>query len=273
MGRERSGAGMSSRAVSPSGEEPARSPAQSRSRLSLRAALYLTGRIALMLAGVAVMAFGIDIIVKANLGNSPISATPNVLSIAFTTVSFGTFMLAWQCFLVLVQVAILHRDFRLVDLWQIPISVFFGVCIDAFMALIGEAAPASYGFSWLWLLGGMAVLAAGIVMTVVSGTVMNCGEAVVQAVVRKTGIRFGTGKVLFDLSCAALATICAFVFAGHLAGVREGTLVCAVFTGMIVNVYMGLYGRVRSFARAREDGYNEPVCESDAECGPASPAA
>lgn len=58
----------------------------------------------------------------------------------------------------------------------------------------------------------MAVLALGIVMTVVSGTVMNCGEAVVQAVVRKTGARFGTVKVGFDLACAALACLCAFLF-------------------------------------------------------------
>ena len=48
--------------------------------LTLRAALFLTGRIALMLAGIAVMGLGIDIVVKADLGNSPISATPNVLS-------------------------------------------------------------------------------------------------------------------------------------------------------------------------------------------------
>ena len=192
--------------------------------LTLRAALFLTGRIALMLAGIAVMGLGIDIVVKADLGNSPISATPNVLSLGFTAVSFGTFMLGWQCFLVLVQIALLRREFRLVDLWQIPISVFFGVCIDAFMALLGPAAPTSYVASWLWLAGGMAVLALGIVMTVVSGTVMNCGEAVVQAVVRKTGARFGTVKVGFDLACAALACLCAFLFVGHLAGVREGKL-------------------------------------------------
>ncbi|MEC4295978.1 YczE/YyaS/YitT family protein [Adlercreutzia shanghongiae] len=251
MGRDRSGAPLrlSSRSV------------------SMRAALFMTGRIALMLAGIAVMALGIDVVVKADLGNSPISATPNVLSIGFTAVSFGTFMLGWQCFLVLVQVAILRREFRLVDLWQIPISVFFGVCIDGFMALIGQAGPASYTASWLWLVVGMAVLALGIVMTVVSGTVMNCGEAVVQAVVRKTGIRFGTGKVLFDLACAALACLCAFLFVGHFAGVREGTLVCAAFTGVIVNAYMGLYGKLRegvrrrraSFAGCPQDGYNETV--------------
>lgn len=229
--------------------------------LTLRAALFLTGRIALMLAGIAVMGLGIDIVVKADLGNSPISATPNVLSIGFTMVSFGTFMLGWQCFLVLVQIALLRREFRLVDLWQIPISVFFGVCIDTFMALLGPAAPTSYVASWLWLAGGMAVLALGIVMTVVSGTVMNCGEAVVQAVVRKTGARFGTVKVGFDLACAALACLCAFLFVGHLAGVREGTFVCAAFTGVIVSIYMGLYGKLRDAARSRRKGTERPSAD------------
>ena len=264
MGRERSGASADPSDRSSSSATPAPAPraavqtvadgAAGESRWcqrSPRAVLFLAGRVVLMLAGIAVMALGIDVVVKANLGNSPISATPNVLSLGFPAVSFGTFMLGWQCALVLVQVALLRRDFRLVDLWQIPISVFFGVCIDWFMALIGPAEPASYAGSWLWLAVGMAILALGIVMTVVSGTVMNCGEAVVQAVVRKTGIRFGTGKVLFDLACAALATLCAFLFVGHLAGVREGTVVCAAFTGVIVNAYMGVYGKAREAVRRR----------------------
>lgn len=229
-----------------------------------RAVLFLAGRVALMLAGIAVMALGIDVVVKADLGNSPISATPNVLALGFPAVSFGAFMLGWQCFLVLVQVALLRREFRLVDLWQIPISVFFGLCIDWFMALLGAAAPTTYLASWLWLAVGMAVLAAGIVMTVVSGTVMNCGEAVVQAVVRKTGARFGTVKVGFDLACAALAVLCALVFVGHLAGVREGTVACAALTGVVVNGYMALYGRVRQGARRWRAGAGSRVDEAAA---------
>lgn len=258
--------------LSSSVESAEGSPAAPAERsMTLRAALFLTGRIALMLVGIAVMGLGIDIVVKADLGNSPISATPNVLSLGFTAVSFGTFMLGWQCFLVLVQIALLRREFRLVDLWQIPISVFFGVCIDTFMALLGPAAPTSYVVSWLWLAGGMAVLALGIVMTVVSGTVMNCGEAVVQAVVRKTGARFGTVKVGFDLACAALACLCSFLFVGHLAGVREGTFVCAAFTGVIVNVYMGLYGKLRDAARSRraaDSGTASECCTSAETVGP-----
>lgn len=260
MGRERSGVNGPSQPIPAVGEEPDERVAPGITALNPWAALYMTGRVLLMLAGIAVMALGIDVIVKANLGNSPISATPNVLSLAFPAVSFGTFMLGWQCFLVLVQVAILRRDFRLVDLLQIPISVFFGVCIDLFMAWLGDAAPATYLASWLWVAVGMAVLALGVVMTVVSGTVMNCGEAVVQAVVRKTGARFGTVKVGFDLSCAALAIICSFAFMEQLAGVREGTIVCAACTGLIVNAYMAVYGKMRAWAAARRgQGKEESV--------------
>lgn len=251
MGRERSGAAMPPQPVSAVGEEPDERSASRLAALNPRAALYMVGRVALMLAGIAVMGLGIDVVVRANLGNSPISACPNVLSLAFPSISFGTFMLGWQCFLVLMQIVVLRRDFRLVDLLQIPISVFFGVCIDLFVALLGSLGPSSYLASWLWLAAGMAILALGIVMTVVSGTVMNCGEAVVQAVVRKTGARFGTVKVGFDLTCAALAVACAFAFMGHLAGVREGTVVCAAFTGMIVNLYMAAYGKMRAWARGR----------------------
>lgn len=208
-----------------------------------QAAVALVGRVALMLVGIAVMAFGIDVVVKAHLGNSPISAFPYVMSHVTPQISFGTLMLLWQCFLVLLQVLILRRDFRLVDLLQIPISVFFGVCIDAFALVIAPIALPNYASSWVCLLVGMAILALGVTMTVVSATVMNCGEAVVQAVVRKTGIKFGTMKVIFDVSCAVAAALLGFVCLGHLEGVREGTIVCAACTGMLVNVYMGIYRR------------------------------
>ena len=235
MGRERSGA------------------VQLPSRSAPRAVLFMAGRVALMLAGIAVMALGIDLVVKGNLGNSPISACPYVMSHVLPAVSFGTLMLVWQCLLVATQIAILRRDFRPVDLLQLPVSVFFGLCIDVFVALLAPLEVPGYLAAWLYLAVGILVLAAGIVMTVISGTVMNCGEAVVQAIVTKTGIRFGTVKVSFDLTCAIAATVLGLVFLGHVEGVREGTLACAVFTGMAVNAYMTGYGKLRAALAARRE--------------------
>lgn len=237
------GEGTTSVVTDQLGESITRAGALSWRDFDKQAAMAMVGRAALMLMGIAVMALGIDIVVKANLGNSPISAFPYVMSHVVPQVSFGSLMLLWQCFLVLLQIVILRREFRPVDLLQIPISVFFGVCIDAFMVLIAPLNLPNYACAWVCLLVGMAILALGVTMTVISATVMNCGEAVVQAVVRKTGVKFGTMKVVFDVCCAVSATLLALICLGHLEGVREGTVVCAVCTGLLVNAFMALYNR------------------------------
>ncbi len=140
--------------------------AQPSSRPAPRAALFMAGRVALMLAGIAVMALGIDLVVKGNLGNSPISACPYVVSHVLPDISFGTLMLVWQCLLVVTQIVILRRDFHPIDLLQLPVSVFFGLCIDVFVVLLAPLSVPSYLSAWLYLAVGILVLAAGIVMTV-----------------------------------------------------------------------------------------------------------
>ena len=57
------------------------------------------------------------------------------------------------------------------------------------------------------------------------------------------------GQAIAKASRRDLAVLCARAFVGHLAGVREGTVVCAALTGVVVNGYMALYGRVRQGAR------------------------
>ena len=79
---------------------------------------------------------------------------------------------------------------------------------------------------------------------------------------RKTGARFGTVKVSFDLTCAIVAAVLGLAFLGYVEGVREGTVVCAMFTGMVVNLYMAGYGKLRAARAAR--------CERRAVVGGAS---
>ncbi|MDE8703771.1 hypothetical protein PZH32_12505, partial [Adlercreutzia equolifaciens] len=61
MGRERSGATTPSQSVSTVGEDPDERGASRATPSSPRLTLYLIGRVALMLAGIAVMALGIDV--------------------------------------------------------------------------------------------------------------------------------------------------------------------------------------------------------------------
>jgi uncharacterized membrane protein YczE len=65
---------------------------------------------------------------------------------------------------------------------------------------------------------------------------MNCGEAFVRALNTKLHKKFGTVKVCVDLSFVACAALLSLVVFGHIVGVREGSLICAALTGVVVNV-------------------------------------
>lgn len=205
----------------------------------------IAARSGLLAAGVIIMTAGIVIVTKSNLGTSPISSLGYVLSLSFPIVSYGTFMFAWNSALLLGQVAVLRRRFKVLALLQIPISVLFSLGIDGFNQALSFIVPATYLESVVTLAAGIAVLAFGVACTVVANVVMNCGEAFVCAITSTTGWNFGHTKVGFDLGCVALAAGASLALLGGIEGIREGTVAAAAVTGFAVNAFIKLMGGVR----------------------------
>ncbi len=223
----------------------------------------ILARWCLLAAGIVVMAAGIVLVTKTNLGTSPISSLGFVLSLSFPDVSYGAFMFAWNIALLLGQVAVLRRDFRAAALLQIPISVLFSLGIDLFNGLLAPYAPSSYAESAALLAAGIVTLAFGVACTVVANVAMNCGEALVCAVTSKTGWNFGHTKVGFDLSCVALAVVASLVLLGGVQGVREGTLAAAAVTGLVANRFIKLMGGARPpLGRPRRRAADESASEN-----------
>lgn len=215
-------------------------------RVALRVVIGRAFRVLLLFAGVVVMTFGIDLMSHANLGTTPISAIPYVLSLDFSQVSFGQLTIIWNVLLILGQIVILRRDFKIVDFLQIPVSVFFGVCLDVFAALLSSVTANVAVQSFALLLLGIVALALGISLTVLSNSVMNCGEAFARALSDKFGWDFGHVKVGFDLSLVALAGVCSVVLMGDIEGVGVGSLIAAAVTGFIVNLCLALARYVKN---------------------------
>ena len=205
----------------------------------------LAGRWCLLAIGIVVMALGIVIVTKSATGNTPISSTGYVLSVAFPNVSYGVFMFFWNILLLLGQVVILRRNFKALALLQIPISVLFSLSIDVFNGMLAWLVPANYAVSLVVLALGIVTLALGVSCTVVANVAMNCGEALVAAITSKTGWNFGHTKVGFDVSCVIIACSVSFATMGTLVGVREGTVAAAVITGFVVNFFVRIMGGTR----------------------------
>ena len=187
----------------------------------------LLKRYLIFLAGLFVNSLGVALITKANLGTSPISSIPYVLSLNFA-LSLGNFTIIFSILLIVLQIVILGKNFKPESLLQIPVSIAFGFFIDFSMILLNALNPQMYAAKVAYLLIGCLILGVGVYMEVLADVVMLPGESFVRAVVARWETEFGVTKIAFDVSMAA-----SFFLARELNGVREGTIVAALLVGFI----------------------------------------
>ena len=189
-------------------------------------------RYLIFLVGLFVNSLGVSLITKANLGTSPISSIPYVLSLNFPF-TLGNFTIFFSIFLIVLQLIILRKNFKLEHILQIPVSIIFGYFIDLTMILFSWVNPEAYIMKIVYLLIGCLILGVGVYMEVLADVVMLPGESFVRAIVLTWKTNFGTTKICFDVSMSVIAAVLSFVFAGRLDGVREGTVIAALLVGFI----------------------------------------
>ena len=192
-------------------------------------------RYLIFLLGLFVNSLGVSLITKANLGTSPISSIPYVLSLNFPF-TLGNFTIFFSIFLIVLQLIILRKNFKLEHILQIPVSIIFGYFIDLTMILFSWVNPEAYIMKIVYLLIGCLILGVGVYMEVLADVVMLPGESFVRAIVLTWKTNFGTTKICFDVSMSVIAAVLSFVFAGRLAGVREGTVIAALLVGFIARL-------------------------------------
>ena len=192
-------------------------------------------RYLIFLVGLFVNSLGVSLITKANLGTSPISSIPYVLSLNFPF-TLGNFTIFFSIFLIVLQLIILRKNFKLEHILQIPVSIIFGYFIDLTMILFSWVNPEAYIMKIVYLLMGCLILGVGVYMEVLADVVMLPGESFVRAIVLTWKTNFGTTKICFDVSMSVIAAVLSFVFAGRLDGVREGTVIAALLVGFIARL-------------------------------------
>ena len=114
-------------------------------------------RYIIFLVGLFVNSLGVSLITKANLGTSPISSIPYVLSLNFP-LTLGNFTIIFSILLIILQLFILRKNFKLEHLLQIPISILFGYFIDLTMLLFSFVNPTAYIAKLIYLLIGCVIL-------------------------------------------------------------------------------------------------------------------
>ena len=188
-------------------------------------------RVCLYIAGLFILAFGVALSINSDLGVSPVSSLPYVTSLIFET-SAGMWVTAMFVFFLFIQIAIMRKEFRLIDVAQIPFSFVFGVFLDFIRWMLGDFQIPTY-FGRLTMLGGsIAFIALGIVFIISAKLVALPAEALALVISYKIkGSKFHNVKVAVDSVLVLGALGASLLFLGGMYGVREGTVISAVAIG------------------------------------------
>ena len=190
------------------------------------------------------MGIGVALTKHGELGVSPISSVANVVSIKFTFLSFGNWLTISNCVLLIGQILLLRKNFKPIQLLQIPLSFLFGYFTDFGLYLAGFIPNDIYVIKLLLVISGIIVLGFGITLGVIANVILNSGEAFVKALSDVIHKEFSNVKITFDVSWVAFSIILSlFFFGGELVGTREGTILSAIFTGIAVKLWLKLIKR------------------------------
>ena len=199
----------------------------------------ITKKYILFIVSLFFSALGVAFTKQAELGVSPVSSVANVMNCRFDSISLGTWLIIWNCILILGQIIILRKKFQPIQLLQIPLSFLFGWFIDIGMWRVSFIPVGTY-LSQLLLVGiGIIVLGFGIALSIIANVIMNSGEAFVKAVADTMKKNFGSVKIAFDICCVTIAIVLSLVFFDFsIVGTREGTVLSALLTGFAVKLFM-----------------------------------
>lgn len=196
----------------------------------------LAARLGIYCLGLLILAFGIALSVNCNLGVSPVSSLPYVVS-QITKVSLGTCTTIIYALYILLQIVLNPGKIQPSLLLQLVFSTVFGYFVDGAKFLLGDFVLPTY-------LGQLAMLAVSVLLIGVSlvlyidvELVPMPAEGLVGCIADKLGKPFSAMKVAVDCTSVLVAVVLSFVFLGDLMGVREGTVITALLAGRMMGVF------------------------------------
>ena len=191
--------------------------------------------------GLFMMTIGIGFSLRSNRGVSPVSSIPYTITL-IAGIEMGKATILFHSILILMQIVILRKDFKIKNMSQLVVAVVFGYFTTFSNYLMTYLpTPENYAMRLLLLLVSIIFVAVGIFLYLPTDIVPLAGEGAMQAVSQKSGIVFPRVKVGFDTSMVLISGItCLFVLHGF-GSVGAGTIISAILVGTVLSFIMKLF--------------------------------
>lgn len=190
-------------------------------------------RIFVYILGLFFLAMGASLSINANLGISPVNSLPYVVS-RISGLAMSTCVILIFSLYILLQLLLLGREFKWINLTQVVFSVIFGYFVDFGKWILGEFCLPGYGGRLVMLVISILLVAVGLTLYIETNLMPMPMEGLTLAIAGKWDKPFPNVKIAVDCTVVAVGLILSLVFLGRLDGIREGTIIAAIVTGKVV---------------------------------------
>jgi len=192
-------------------------------------------RLLLYFLGNFVLALGVSVAVKSDLGITPVNSIAFVASRIFD-IDHGLMTACVYGGYVLIQLAILGKEFHPIGFLQIAVAMLFGLFVSITNRLLSFPTPEAYWLRIALMVASVVIIAVGILLYLRANLLPQPAEGLVLAIQKKTRWKLHNVKLFFDCVVVAIAAALSLVTVQKVIGIREGTLIAMLGVGRVMGV-------------------------------------
>jgi uncharacterized membrane protein YczE len=197
------------------------------------------------IGGLIIMTLGVAISVKSDLGVTPISSIPYTMTVV-SGMDLGIATMIFSVLMVLLQIVLLRKQYKIVNLFQIPVGILFGAFLTLSCKLMNYFPnPEDFTLKIFLMLIGSVFVALGVFLYVPAGFIPLAPEGFLLVLSKITKLKFFTVKVISDVSMVVISLVTCFIAIHSLGSVGIGTIVAAVLVGTEVKLITKICGESR----------------------------
>lgn len=186
--------------------------------------------------GLLFLAVGVVFSIESNLGVSPINSLPYVIA-KYLNYDQGVITTIIFIIYILLQWLILKKNFKLFSLFQIVFASIFGWLVSfSINTLHFIPLPKTYFEQLIYCFISIILVAIGLLLYLAANILPQPAEGLMLAINTKLKIKFSNVKMAFDTCVVLLSIFISYLTMGNLSGIREGTIISAIFIGKTLGV-------------------------------------
>lgn len=197
----------------------------------------LISRLIIYLIGLFTLSLGLALFLQSGLG-LPVNSSVAYVFSRVLSVRYSVCFIGVNVVLVLIQFAVLRKNFHLMSFLQIPLSFLFGFFVDLTCRLTAVIHPSGYMANFAVMVLGIVFLGFGLALYVQMDLIPMPLEGLALAVTKKLErYPLYTVKRALDIGLLLISLTVSLIFLHRLEGVREGTAFAALFAGKIMGIF------------------------------------